>query len=203
MNNRTEKLDKYAFADQRKDVPKEKNNEYENKLLNRLSWYILSNEQPGDEDSVWVTEFLKNGEYADVFVKPKVEYVYRGMIVSEDYLKNAIKKQPEDSGDLNARFVFEPLELNRFTSWTTKKDIAADFATGYRPKNPRYYGVIMRAKTSENDNALLECTELLHKILGTTEYTSEHEVIGIYDINVDHVEWKLTYEGDENADDDR
>ena len=106
-------LGKFAFADQRDDVPSEENTPVEDKLLNQITHTVTG--CGFHEDSITVdnspVELVNNLIYKNLYNKVFKRFekdVYRGIMVTKDWIKNYTGiEDPADEGTTLGDFVYE------------------------------------------------------------------------------------------------
>lgn len=142
-------------------------------------------------------KLLASGMYKPVLHSPKHATVYRGIDVSEAWLRNALGIKPDkklsSSGKAEAKMQYKPRN-GESSSWTIKKQVASNFSNGGK----RQYGIIMHAKISDNKNRFLSPAGI-YKLDFASHYTSEAEAIGLGTINVSKLEWKLNQYHDDDS----
>ena len=185
-------LNKYAFALQRSGIPKEPNNSYEQYLYNKLDAHFNAASPLPAKDATQVQEFLRKGWYEQIFHKPTCEYVYRGMEVDEQYIRNALKmnddEELEQNGTVGASFTFTPLYDRGGSSWTTDESVAGFFSHGMRG-HTNLHRLVLTAKTADNPHGFIMGPDGIYDVIKTS-YTYEKEVIGLNAIKVSQIEWK-------------
>lgn len=188
-------LGMYAFSPDRKNVPYEENNEYEEKLLTTLMKHFWQNKNVPEVDAEIIKKFLKKNWYVDTFRQPNVPYFWRGMRVNKNYILKALKMDektfdktyPSGQGHIKASFLFEPYESKHSSSWAKDYYSASNFAT-VDDSIGKGYAVVMVAQAAENDGKFLDC-EGLYKLHRLQTFQYEHEVIGFGDIAVSAIAW--------------
>jgi hypothetical protein len=182
----TAPLQKYAFADQRPDVPDEPNTSDEEQLFADLKRHFNDNVPVDKKSSQEIKGFLNNDMYGTVFHAPDVKMVYRGMAVDEKWLKSALNvDQIEDKGERQATFTFTPREHEGASSWTLSKDVADDFAQD----SSMPYSVILAANISDNPDKFVTGPDGLYDVNGLNNFTTEQEVISLGDVKVAGIKW--------------
>lgn len=187
-------LGKWAFPQKRKDIlPREIDTVIEEDIYSDLSKHFNDGESIPDDSSLYIQKLLSNNEYRDIFKAPKVKQVYRGMVVTDDWLNKLLYsheyKNIDYSGSMNKTFLFRPLHNKEgSTSWSTDKKIASNFS-----KKEVYDGqisLILIAKTADNINKFLDCKNGLYKLLAASGFEFEKETIGLGSIMISSIEWK-------------
>ena len=195
-------LGSYAFAEERDDVPFEKDKAIERKLYYALDAHLDGNIPLSTTLTDLIKDSLKKGQYTKLFREPRVGTIYRGMFVREEWLRKALKIGKKEDiprrGSQDASFTFTPRRGNA-SSWSSARTSATDFAWGSTPYADEYrgaaYGVILYAAPEDNTGRLLDVKEL-YMVDGLDSYQGEKEVIGIGKIKVFKVEWRLVNESD-------
>jgi hypothetical protein len=182
-------LNKYAFADLRKNV-KEPDNELEKEIEEKLVNHFDAGLSIDQNTANLFQHFLTNGMYRDIFRKPKESIIYRGMSVDENYIKNALNLTSKDilpkKGDISQNFTFTPFEDVTITSWSTNIKSASVFT---KKKGIKTHSLILYASSSENDNKLIDCKYGIYTLRWFVDYKHEKEVLGIGNIKVNRITW--------------
>lgn len=163
---------KIAFAPSREDIPDEmheRNTAIESKVYNALYNHIHNNIKLSKPISSIIKNILRKGKYSDMFVKPKTEYIYRGMLLRED-LSDKIKQ--------SSNFIFLPKD-GTSSSWTSSILVAEKFADFKYNKS----GIVLVASVLDNSNSFLDLINL-YDIKMFNSYAHEKEVIGLGPIKV-------------------
>jgi len=197
---------KYAFSPQRQNTinppPKEKNTKIESMILASLSKHVAGTTPMSSNAAQIIKILLERGLYQDVFKAPKVNRVYRGMGVTEEYVQNLginpnelneefEKEKIEDMlGRAKAKviekeFTFKPRGKTFASSWTLNPKVAADFATTSSPTKGTYM-VIMEAETALNNGSFLDAVGF-YEIDNLASFSSEQEVFGLGEIKVSKI----------------
>ena len=188
-------LGQYMFADQRTDVPKEKNTKIEQSLYAAIRDQLNRNNSMPVEDVKIIYRLLKSGQYKSMIKAPEQSYVYRGMSVDEEYLRSALKlnkeQEIESQGVIKSSFTFTPKNASTATtSWTKSLDIAKSYALSKKNKK---YELIMIASVNENAGQFIDCAPF-YAIKEISKYRFENEVIGIGSIKVSKIIWNTIKE---------
>jgi hypothetical protein len=177
-------LGKFAFSPMRPEVPLEKNTAVENELQAAIERHVSQNKKLSAGHARLLRTFIHNNWYSALFTEPEASVVFRGMSVSEKYLKNILGP---DYGEIPVRgkeyvdWVFEPREST--SSWTTSKELAGDFTVG-----EDYYGVTLIAMVHDNPDKFVDMRHLYSlKFLRGWEH--EKEIIGVGSIKIIAVQW--------------
>ncbi|NBW06433.1 MAG: hypothetical protein EBR82_00215 [Caulobacteraceae bacterium] len=182
-------LGSFAFAEEREDVPFEKDNAEEKKLYSGIEKHIFDNIPLNDERSKLIKKILDKGQYKKLFREPRGRAVYRGMKVSEAWLKKALKLGKKDTlkrkGRAEASFTFTPRRGDA-SSWASDHYAAEEFA--FEGSEDGFYGVILHALSEDNAGRLLDFKNL-YDLGDLGEYQHESEVIGFGKIKVYKIEW--------------
>lgn len=186
-------LGRVAFAPERSDVKIiEPNTSIERNLSSDLKNHFNDNNKLNTKSSALIKTLLQKGLYKQVFSNPKQSTVYRGMAVSEAWLRSALKlpasKKIPIFGRKATSFIYKP-KNGKSSSWTVKKGIADNFATDNLRSNKKY-NIVMYAKISQNKNTFI-APEGVYKLDFAHGYKNEHEAIGLGDIKVYRIDWDL------------
>ena len=186
---------KYAFADQRKDVPIEKNTTIEQDLYEKIYEFLNSSSHLEDENVINVLKhILSKGYYNKIIHAPINKNVYRGIVVSEKYLKRFlnIENLSNEGYIKNSSFNYNPSEYNstyKFSSWSTDIYVAFNFVKS--SKIIEKYDLILTANVLDNKHKFITGPDGLYKVTGFNTYSHENEVIGLNEIIVSEVRWSI------------
>jgi hypothetical protein len=190
-------LDKYAFADQREDLDvEEPNNENEESLYYSLRDHIVSNVKPDDQEANLLAKILKDDLYSDVFVKPDVSSVFRGMKVKIPYVSSFLsREQIEELNNaqmitLSGHFVYVPRKKSKISSWSKNKESSVPFYS-VSFADDEHYSVLLYASTKENDGKFLDLQKIYRLDNDMREFSYEREIISVGQIDVNKIEFFL------------
>lgn len=172
LNSDKSVFGKIAFAPSREDIPDEMyehNTTIESKVFDALHNHIHNNIKLSKSISSVIKNILRKGKYSDMFVKPKTEYVYRGMRLKEDS-SNKIKQ--------SSNFLFLP-KKGESSSWTSSISVAENFADFKYNKS----SIVLIASVLDNSNSFLDLRNL-YDIKLFNSYAHEKEIIGLGPIKV-------------------
>lgn len=183
-------LGKYAFAPQRLDIAKhEPNTKDEEHLYVSLKKHIVDNRPIDIEKTEEIQDILSHDWYKTVFREPDGTYVFRGMSVSADYLRNIGVDNIRDSqGVSNKRCLYIPPRNSGSSSWSTEKSVARIFSMISETDQP--YSIVLVAKTSDNPESFIQGKNGFYNIDTGYDTSNEKEVIGLGTIKVSKVYWK-------------
>jgi len=196
-----EKMDlgKIAFGANRKNhTPFEHDTQDEKHLLKSISDYLNKTTQLSQEQTQAIKDFLSTGQYNDIFIKPNVETVYRGIFLPKPAASNLIGIPLEDLE--NPRGTYKK-HLNitskdgPISSWSQSFSTALNFGRNALHKygSPDNIIIIFKASTSENNGSFFD----LHNLYTNVEdpydaiknvYT-EKEVFGLGPISSFETKW--------------
>jgi hypothetical protein len=176
-------FNKYAFADHRVSVPKELDNDLEKFVYDDLVKFDFGGHNLSKKSTDIIKYCLKNNLYRDMFRKPKVNEIYRGMSLTFNKFKKLYKHEinETDFEEINGKFTFKPLPGINATSWTLDEDVAADYATGTVDNiDSKAVYFIMYARVSDNDiNNLLQFKHGFY-----TTHQLNREKFNFYEANI-------------------
>ena len=185
--NRGGRLDLIAFGSER-NLP-----ELDNKFEQQLHTAISSHLDHAGMQIQYVTairNILKQGLYDDVFTRPNVQKVYRGMGVKYEWLKAAIGAKKGEvaikNGHIEKRFTWHPKK--NAGSWTKSLRTAKRFANENSNLKSGTVPIVMVAYTDDNGDDVFLDAKLWYKNIND-EYSAEREVISLSDIKVSEIMW--------------
>jgi len=189
-------LQKFAFADQRDDVPDEKNTEFEERLFGSLLSHVAGNDSLSDNQSRTIKRYLEKGWYKNIFTPPSDDVVMRGMAVTREFLEKILRDRNLKKGMYEVNKVYRPYE-RLSSSWTNDKEVAAQFA--YDNVNNKVENadiiIVLYAKPGDNPRKFISGPE--NYKLGTDgfysldrleDFVSEQEIIGLGPIRISGIE---------------
>ncbi|NBT35978.1 MAG: hypothetical protein EBT03_10670 [Betaproteobacteria bacterium] len=195
-------LGKIAFGGNRRTgEPFEYNTPEERELLRSISKYLSRTMQLSTAQADGIRDILSKGKYDDIFVKPKVDTVYRGISVDRDTASKltGIPRGEFDSstrGSAKGDYVITAKD-GPITSWSLSFSVALTFARKAN-KFVRTYGsenvlLVFKASTAEHDGIMFDLHNLYWKVedpLGAIEHVrQEEEVFGLGPITAHEVKW--------------
>jgi hypothetical protein len=172
LNSDKSVFGKIAFAPGREDIPDEMyedNTAVESDVFDALYNHVGNNIKLSKSASGIIKNILLKGKYSDMFVKPKTEYVYRGM---------RLKYELSDKIKQSSNFVFLPKD-GTSSSWTSSISVAENFADFKYNKS----SIVLIASVLDNSNSFLDLINL-YDIRLFNAYAHEKEVIGLGPITV-------------------
>jgi len=192
-------LDAYAFADERRDVPNEPNNKIEVGLLKDILSYLNGTVQMSPRNVEMIKGFLSKGEYSDIFVKPDVPDVYRGIFMFPEEASKLIGLPPENfnvkMGRHDGDLILRPRD-GEVSSWSRSFSTAVNFGRNALHKYGKGGEIILvfKASTGDNDGSMLD----LKKIYGLknpimASVMGEGEVFGFGPIKTFQVKWYMDF----------
>lgn len=197
----TDPLGKYAFPQDRKlrnSVPYEKNTKLEDELEDAIENHFMASWPFTKDVANKLSELLSKNLYVDILKRPEVDVVYRGMSVSEQWIKRALELNDDEplssSAEIEKRFTFLPKPMMGSSSWTCDFGIARDFSISSIEKSQYLthgsargkvtHSIVLHAKLSENHNSFLSGEDGLYKLQHASGYQNEQEILGLNDIKV-------------------
>lgn len=201
QNSDEKPLGDFAWAEEREDVPYEKNTNIENVLYDILVSHFEDSESVKKDKEQFIKKLFVSGKYSDVLVAPSHGVVYRGMTVPHKWLTNVLgynsiedlKEEFGSEGHHNLNCIYTPKD-NAISSWTTNMNVANSFAlrNSLNKKPPKgSCRIVLYAKSVENKNNFLSCDEGLYNVRGFDASSQENEVIGLGDIKVFLISWDI------------
>ena len=181
---------RFAFADQRDDVPYEKNTSEEEKSWNALAKHVLSNVPMEPDDADRLKDDLKAGRYSSVLHGPGGRWVFRGMSVSEENLRRLLRRPTgpiEQEAFQVVNRTMRPSQGASF-SWSRSEEIALKFAKETSEEKP--YAVIFVASTTDNPDSFLAGPGGFYKLNDLKVYRKEEESIGLGHVFVHKIYWQ-------------
>lgn len=185
-------FEEFAFAEERYgQVPNEPDNELEKRLYKALVDHFNEGIILPLDDAMQLQDILKSGKYSSVIHGPSqdIAYVYRGMDVTEEWMRSALKLKENDKlpllGRMKASFTFKP-RLGA-SSWTSNEKIAFDFIESENPEN---YQIIMLAEISKNPFGFIAGDDGLYRIGDLDRHANEHEIVALGHTNVSMIAWR-------------
>lgn len=197
----TDPLGKYAFPQGRKlrnSIPYEKNTKLEDELEDAIENHFMASWPFTKDIANKLSNLLKKNLYTDVLKRPEVDVVYRGMSVSEQWIKRSLELNDDDqipiSTEIEKRFTYLPKPMMGSSSWTKDFSIARDFSI-YSAEKSKYlaqssvlgkitHSIVLHAKLNENYNSFLSGEDGLYKLQHASGFQSEQEILGLNDIKV-------------------
>jgi hypothetical protein len=183
-------LGRWAFAEDREDVPWEEDTPKESHLFHELGRHYVNGSTMSEPDADLIKTFLSHGLYADYFIPCKQDELYRGINVSEDWLKGALGEQrfeieitQSSEGECSGNFTFVPYSGIGATSWTGVESVARGFS-----KNRKEYDVVLFALVSDNPDRFCSCPE--DDVPGGVAVSGESEFLGLGEIKIYKFSWR-------------
>ena len=197
----SDQLGKYAFPQARKvrnSLPYEKNTKLEDELEDAIENHFMASWPFTKDVANKLSELLSKNLYIDILKRPKVDIVYRGMSVNEQWIKRSLELNNDDqlpaSIEIEKSFTFLPKPMMGSSSWTCDFGVARDFSISSIEKSQYLmhnfahgkitHSIVLHAKLSENYNSFLSGEDGLYKLQHASGYQHEREVLGLNDIKV-------------------
>jgi len=203
----TAPLGRFAFPGERtkNNLPFEPNTDLENSLQAAIDNHFHDNEPMPTDAGNTLRKLLSKGLYDDVIKEPKTQNVYRGMCVSEEWLRKITKlpktKEIPEKGSVEKSFTFTPRHGSS-TSWTTEEAVGWRFAKDAHRENEEDYLIIIVSSLKANPNRFLAADDGLYKLKIPAQFNTEQEATGLGPIKVTKIEWKRTDFGSDDDDDE-
>ncbi len=177
-------LGKVAFPALRSNVPLEKNTPIETALQKAILDHIIASDSIKKEDAKLIKSFISKNWYTSAFSEPDVQVVYRGMAVTESYIKEILNEESlEESGSKEINWDFSPRRES--SSWTKSEKSAMYFAK--QGRGP--ITLILTANISDNPDKFIDLKNI-YSFKKFSNYKTEEEIIGIGNIKVSKIEWR-------------
>ncbi len=192
-------LGQIAFGGNRRSgEPFEYNTPEEKELLKSISKYLSRTTQLSQGQADGIKDILAKGKYDDIFVKPKVDTVFRGIFLDKDAAAKMTGIDREEfeasRGVAKGDYVITAKD-GPITSWSLSFSVALNFAR----KANRQYGkpedvlLVFKASPAEHDGSMFDLHDLYWKVddpLGAIEHVrQEEEVFGFGPITAHEVKW--------------
>ena len=196
-------LQKIAFGMNRKgkNVPRERNTDIEQRLYKILGAHFNDNQPFGPDVAKMIRSFMKEDIYEKTFSEPSASLVWRGMTVSDGWLRKALGKDIPTlkSGEIMQRcnFNYTPASGGS-SSWTTSKQKAKDFSGKETPKRGQMlFNVVLEASVSDNPYVFVSGPKTstgpgLYGVDGFDTHEDEKEAVGLGKVKVSAIMWKPT-----------
>jgi len=187
-------LGRIAFGQERLDkVPFEQDTKVENKLFSKLVAHVENQAMLDSEAVSQIKSMMKKELYPNIFKEPDVDDVYRGMIVTSQWLKKALKigkgKKIPDKGTLKKSFTYTP-KRGWASSWSTAKSVATKFSSKEHSDSSKYK-IVMRASVDDNPLTFVDMRKGLYNVSQIDHFKDESEAIGMGKIRVYEVTWVM------------
>jgi hypothetical protein len=142
------------------------------------------------QDIVKIKDFIVNSKYSKFFKPPaKQNVVWRGMSVSESWIKRALKltaKQKLPSvGSETSKFVYKPRK-GYSSSWSLDRTVADNFSK----KGDGEYEVVIHASPEDNPASFLDLASGFYNLKRIEGFKGEREVLGLGWIRSFKIEWR-------------
>lgn len=190
-------LGKYAFPQDRTEntLLFEPNTKIEDALLRDINSHFNGYTKLSKESAKLIQTFLKSGKYPDMFKEPNCDKVYRGMYVSDDWIRKLLRpsKTPLTlRGKIDMNFSYIPRDNYAGSSWSTSKQYAKFWAENQRAENEIDVDniVVLIANVSDNKQKFVIGKNGLYKLEVPSEYSNQDEAVGLGTIKVSGIEWK-------------
>jgi len=166
----------------------ESNTPEENAAFDALHNLVNKNIPISREDATNLKAALSSGQY-DAVQPPQEMFVYRGMSVTEDWLRTALKlgtDEPlEPEGSADGSFTFTPRK-GESSSWSLSSHRAGDFAIiSSMARQP--YAIIMTAPVDPEN--MLTGPDGFYAVETLDAHDDEDEVICFGPVSVATIEW--------------
>ena len=185
-------LGKWAFSQERVDVPFEPNTQEEKRLRAEFVRHFLVGGTMQEKDAALIKSFLDQGLYSDFFMKYGSGTLYRGMRVSGEYLARALgvetlsglKKTGRKKVENGLKFVPNP--GRPITSWSEDASVSEKFSKESRGVGLDH-GVLVTARGSGG----IFFTVPEENTPGGLSLEGESEVLAIGPVEIIEIEWNI------------
>lgn len=170
----------------------EPNTPAEKALYQAFMDHLHANVPLSGEAAAMVRSLLGSGNYSKIFQAPSVASVFRGMTVTEDWLRDVLDLPPEEevppSGKAEVSYVLSPNRGDAM-SWSRSKQTSSRFAmtksgSGSEPD----FEVMLIADVGENPGSFLDMSGL-YNVDEFNAFRKEREIVSMGDITVSRIEW--------------
>ena len=184
-------LGKIAFGEERlDDVPFEKDTREERELYDGFVEQIFRNEKLNSSQIEIMKKLLHDKKYSKFFKEPSNDVLYRGIAVTDDWLKKQLGLLPEDDVPASGIFSEEYEDDKKMSSWTIDRSMAESFAVASKERSLNNWMVIFTAKVSENPGCFLDLADGIYTLDRFAGKQNEKEIFGFGPIAVSSLSWK-------------
>ena len=150
-----------------------------------------------------IRALISQGMYSDILKATDADEVYRGILVSQEWLSNVLqsiqgdKIIPSKGSISGVAIAYKPFEGRHVSSWSTSMERAWEFAdspAGWTGDSDSIlYAVVLSAKvTSDYRNSFIACDDGLYRLKDPAEFSREHEVlVFLNNVKVHKIDWRL------------
>jgi hypothetical protein len=185
-------LGRWAFSQERVDVPFEVDTQEEKRLRSEFVRHFLVGGTMQEKDAQLIKSFLESGLYSDFFMKYDSGTLYRGMRVSGEYLARALgventhglKKTGRKRVEGSLKFV--PYDGRPITSWSEDASVSEKFSKESRGVGLDH-GVFITARAS--GGTFFTVPE--EDTPGGLSLEGESEALAIGPVEIIEIEWTL------------
>lgn len=170
----------------------EPNTPAEKALYQAFMDHLHANVPLSGEAAAMVKSLLDSGNYSKLFKEPSVATVYRGMTVSEDWLRGVLDlpldEEISPSGKAAVSYVLSPSRGDAM-SWSRSKQTSSRFSmTKSGAKSKPDFEVVLVASVAENPGIFLDMTGL-YNVDEFNAFRKEREIASMGDVTVSRIEW--------------
>lgn len=193
-------LGRYAFAPNREDdVPDEDNTDDEKELLKQVTGHLVHNMPMSSAASDEIRDFVDHGWYRPVFKPITSGKVYRGMTVTDDYLRKMCGINSERDGEKGHKvksFTYQPRkDPTRWghpggasSSWTTDPEMTRQFT--HTSDLEKEWQIVLVAKASDNVGTFIVGEDGFYRLRITKTMRHEKEAIALGPVHVSEIYWQ-------------
>lgn len=150
-------LDRIAFANDRQDDLRdtEENNPSEQSLFDSLLNHVLDNSEISEQNLNVLINAVKSDQYRDMFPLYDGTYIYRGMRVSEGWLKDNFgidANELEKNREIQISGTYIP--KYKYSSWSSDEEYAIDLACYAKLSMRNMLPIVLIAKTKDCEMAI-------------------------------------------------
>jgi hypothetical protein len=170
----------------------EPNTPAEKALYQAFMDHLHANVPLSGEAAAMVKSLLDSGNYSKLFKEPSVATVYRGMTVSEDWLRGVLDlpldEEISPSGKAAVSYVLSPSRGDAM-SWSRSKQTSSRFSmTKSGAKSKPDFEVVLVASVAENPGIFLDMTGL-YNVDEFNAFRKEREIASMGDVTISRIEW--------------
>lgn len=177
-------LGKWAFAEDRTDVPYEENTKTENSLESQIVSHLSGDGTLNKSAASKIVSYIEKGQYLPLLQFPteKYETVFRGMRISTKEFNKLFGFIPKDRETKILDVDIWAKPRGATTSWTLSIEIAQYFANDTTPDES--VAIIMAASTSVNSDKFILNPEKIYNVAKFASQKEQLETIGIGPIKI-------------------
>jgi len=184
------------FADENRNEEDfiEPNTPTEDGLVNAIGDHLQGETKLSANEVVHVKDILAKGLYRDIFTPPSTKEVVRGMALTAAQFSKFIGLPLEKLNFVGSArpkkpLIYKPINGSS-SSWTKDKKVAEKFSrTTTEGDRTLFVWLYLFAKTETNPNCFFDLQQWYKEV--DNEFKSEKEIMGLGNIVIDKLEWKV------------